>query len=280
MFTQPPALLYHKVDPRWEAGVTWVTPSVFRRQMERLAEAGWKTILPDLNQVKQKLPPPSSAGGESKGGVSIDNNHFHLIFDDGYEGIYHHAFPVLEELGFKASVFIPSGYIGKMNDWDHQLLGRRFRHLSVSMLNELSAAGWMIGSHGVSHTDLSGEGDKQLRNELSVSRSMLQDIIGFDIKWLSFPFGRYGRRVIDAAVDAGYSGAVVPVLRSSVDIPDYFSILEADAVYSWDTPGMVLKRLRRGSGYRLGRGLRMVMNSFSLGTVIWKRRKLQAISNK
>ena len=222
------------------------------------------------DEIQQTLP-PRSAGGELKGGAPVNNKHFHLIFDDGYENIYRYAFPVLNELGFRASIFIPSDYIGRTNDWDHQLLGRRFQHLSGSKLKELSSAGWMIGSHGVSHKDLTRVSEKQLEGELINSRTELQDIIGTDVGWISFPFGRYGAREIGAAVKAGYSGCVVPYRRSSVRKPIDFHILEADAVYLWDTVSMVTRRLRRCNGYPLGRRFRILTNSFSLGTVIWKR---------
>ncbi len=250
----PRALLYHKVTPRWEVGVTWVTPLAFQRQMEKLAEAGWRTTLPD-----------------EQGMTTDEHKEFLLIFDDGYECIYRYAYPILTDLGFKAVVFIPSGYIGRMNDWDHHLLGRRFGHLTLEMLNELTAAGWMIESHTVSHVDLLRLRDDLLGLEIGGSRRELQTSIGQQLNWISYPFGRYDQRVVDASIKAGYSGAVVPVCRRSVDVPDGFNLIVADAVYRWDTPKMVLNRLEQGDGYCAGRRLRRIVNGFSVGTVVWRR---------
>jgi len=246
----PPVLLYHKVSPRGEIGVTWVKPGAFKRQMETIAEAGWSTILP---------------------GEDADSKQFLLIFDDGYECIYKYAYPILSKLDFKAVVFIPTGYIGSTNDWDYQLFGRRFAHLSEAMLLELSKAGWMIGSHTVSHTDLLQLSNSQLEDEIAGSRSKLQDLTGQGIEWIAFPFGRYNQRVMDVAVNAGYTGAVVPVYRSDIVVPEGFSLIIADAVYLWSSIGLIERILRRDNGYRIHRKFQKLVNGSSYGTIIWKR---------
>src|SRR5207302_11098033 len=35
-----------------------------------------------------------------------------ITFDDGYRGVYQHAFPVMKELGVPGIVYVPSGYVG------------------------------------------------------------------------------------------------------------------------------------------------------------------------
>jgi len=257
--------------------------------MLTLKGAGWETILPGeensipsrftggkdntnpphFTGMKDNTVPPRFAGEESKGGAQTKR--FHLIFDDGYEGVYHHAFPILEEIGFKATVFIPSRYIGKNNDWDHQLFGRPFRHLSSKMLCDLVEAGWMIGSHGISHIDLISLDDKQLRAELFVSREILSETIESEVEWISFPFGRYGTREIDSAIEAGYRGTIVPALRKSAKTSNGLQIIIADAVYCWDPTAIILGRLERRKGYGAGRLFRTVTNRCSYGTVMWKR---------
>jgi len=266
----PPALLYHKVSPRWEVGVTRVKPSTFRRQMEGLAKAGWRTTLPDEFRFTGNIR--GVGGTADRGGPAADaRKEFLLIFDDGYECVYRYALPVLRDLGFRAVVFIPSGYIGGSNDWDHHLLGRRFRHLTLEMLDDLVLSGWRIGSHTATHPSLPHLNDDQLLLEIDGSRRKLQEITGQEVEWISFPFGRYDRRVIEASRRAGYHGAVVPVRRASVDVPDDFRLIEAGAVYLWDTAGMVSDNLNGGDRYPVGRWLRRAANRLSAGTIMWKR---------
>jgi len=257
----PTSLLYHKVTPRWEVGITWVIPGTFRRQMEEITAAGWQTILPDQINGKSTLQQLSPHSHES-------GNQFMLFFDDGYECIYRHAFPVLEEIGFKACVFIPSGYVGRQNDWDHHLFGRRFRHLNKSMLKDLADAGWMIGSHCVTHCNLLALNDDRLKHEIHVSRQTLQDLAGRDVRWISFPFGRYDQRCIDMVADAGYSGAITPVLRP-VSFPDNFNLILVKPVYLWHGRKSIHQYLENG-GSILDEKTCLLINGLNYGTVLWK----------
>ncbi len=264
----PSALLYHKVSPRWEVGVTRVSPPDFHRQMERLAEAGWSTILP--SEIGQITP---SSSGQVQHELENDNfvRQFLLIFDDGYECIYEYALPVLREFGFRATVFMPSGYIGRTNDWDHQLLGRRFDHLDRDMLLSLVKEGWEIGSHTVSHIDLLQVDYEHQTDEILNSRLKLRELTGQGVNWISFPFCRYDRKILEIAKSAGYSGGVIPVQHDSVATPDGFTLLKADAVYRWDSGSSVNRLLERGNGYKLSGKLRSAANRLSYGTVLWKR---------
>jgi peptidoglycan/xylan/chitin deacetylase (PgdA/CDA1 family) len=223
-----------------------------------------------LKQKETQFPHRLHTEGELKEGAH-QKKRFHLIFDDGYEGIYRHAYPILEELGYKATVFIPSGFIGKDNTWDYHFFGRPFRHMNQQMLRDLSKAGWMIGSHGISHSDFLSLNQKQQRQELLASREMLSEIIEDEVKWISFPFGRYSKREIEASYEAGYVGAVVPVINKSVKTPSEIAIIIADAVYCWDPTGIIPGRLERGRGYGTGRLFRSITNKCSYGTVLYKR---------
>ncbi|MCF7811876.1 polysaccharide deacetylase family protein [bacterium] len=299
ILSQTPALLYHKVDTQREIGVTRISPEVFKRHMMMLKNDGWETILPGENNFYHPSPP--SAVGEGQGGVTSSDSeltsakitclirnppfyspllcrgdappskHFHLVFDDGYEGIYKYAFPILEEFGYKATVFIPSGFISKDNTWDYHFFGRPFRHMNRQMLRELVKAGWMIGSHGIGHIDLMRLNDEQLKRDLVDSKKSLSEIINDEVKWISFPFGRYGKREIDAAIEAGYIGTVSHVNKKFKGVSKEFTLIFADAIYSWDPTGIIPGRLNRGFGYGAGRLFRMVTNKCSYGTILYKR---------
>lgn len=202
--------------------------------------------------------------------LSHSEKTFVIVFDDGYECVRDQAFPVLERLGFSALLFMPTGCVGQWNDWDHQLLGRRFRHLDGSGLRELAAAGWQVGSHTVHHRSLVGLSDAKLAEELRASKRALENLLGHDLNWVAYPFGRYDRRVLDATLEAGYTGAVVPVRRISTP-PHGLRLWEADAVYLWDAWSSLSRRLqRRGTAYRCGRGIRHLINAASSGTIIWR----------
>lgn len=183
-----PILTFHKVDPAFEWGVTRVTPRQFERVIIQLAEAGYETV--SLAQVQQH--------------TSLPERPIVITFDDGYESVYRHAYPVLLKHGFTATVFIISGYIGKMNRWDVNLGRLLFPHLDRHQIAELSRAGFEIGSHTEHHPDLTRITADTVRRELIRSRDTLSALTGTDTTALAFPFGRYTREVVDICAETGY----------------------------------------------------------------------------
>ena len=78
-----------------------------------------------------------------------------VTFDDGYETVYREAFPVLEELGFTATVFLITGYCGKQNSWPGHVspVGEQLL-LSWTQIEEMARHHIEFGSHTVTHPDL------------------------------------------------------------------------------------------------------------------------------
>lgn len=187
-----PVLAYHKVDNRFEWGGTWITPGRFRSQMEHLKSRGYTTVT--LSQAVELM----QSGQSSRG------RYLCITFDDAYQGLKKHAWPVLKELGFTATIFVITDYAGRENDWDINWGGRRFRHLNWDEMREMSQAGIEFGSHGLRHCDLRSLGDEELERELGESKKMLEQKLGCPARTLSYPFGRYDDRVIRAARKCGY----------------------------------------------------------------------------
>jgi peptidoglycan/xylan/chitin deacetylase (PgdA/CDA1 family) len=188
-------LAYHKVDSRFELGGTWTTPGQFARQMRWLRDGGYGTVT--LSRAAELM----AAGNPDRGKLAC------LTFDDAYQGLHRHAFPVLRENGFSATVFVVTGYVGRDNEWDLNWGGRRFRHLDWGEMRQMREAGIEFGSHGVSHRDLRRLSDRELESELYDSKRSLEDKLGAEVSAFCYPFGRYDRRVRQAVIDAGYRSA-------------------------------------------------------------------------
>jgi peptidoglycan/xylan/chitin deacetylase (PgdA/CDA1 family) len=181
-------LTYHKIGSQFELGITWVTPSRFRKHLDLLSAAGKRFVnASDL-----------VFDGADGNGVS-------LTFDDGYESVYTHGLPEMSGRGITGTVFPVVGSIGRDNLWDVRLSLKRFRHLSWGQLSQLSRSGFEIGSHTISHRDLTRLDPRKLKRELRDSKHMLEDRISAEVKAIAFPFGRYNSRVTDEAADAGYT---------------------------------------------------------------------------
>ena len=90
--------------------------------------------------------------------------------------------------------------------------GEEVKILSASQFVE-------IGSHGVSHQNLTLLSDEDVRYELTESKSYLENACGKSIDMLAFPFGLYNNSVLDIAQVAGYSFFAGVNLRDDIDTP-------------------------------------------------------------
>jgi peptidoglycan/xylan/chitin deacetylase (PgdA/CDA1 family) len=147
-------------------------------------------------------PPYSLADSELKVWVPVEwfeaiidaspRHEVGLAFDDGNASDVEQALPALAQRAISARFFPVVDRIGAEG------------HLSAEDIAKLSAAGMVIGSHGLHHSDWRTLGDRELHEELTVSRRTLAGIVGNDITEAACPFGSYDRRVLRALGVAGY----------------------------------------------------------------------------
>jgi peptidoglycan/xylan/chitin deacetylase (PgdA/CDA1 family) len=185
----PPSILtYHKIGRQFELGITSVTRQRFACHLDVIQALG------------RDLVTASRAAAGPHGGANVV-----LTFDDGYQSVFTEAFPEMAARRAVGTVFPVVHAIGRLNDWDVRLSPRRFKHLSWLEIGELVRSGFELGSHTLSHRDLTRLSRADLDTELRASRQILEDRIGAGVKAVAYPFGKANARVIDAALAAGYS---------------------------------------------------------------------------
>ncbi len=94
--------------------------------MKLLHDKGFKTVMPD-----DTCENTSEGGAGNKKTVVI-------TFDDGFLDNYSHAFPILREYGFCATIFLVTDLVGKMNVWD---TGRPVQLMGWSQVKEMAECG-------------------------------------------------------------------------------------------------------------------------------------------
>lgn len=245
----PPVLCYHRVGGPLELGVTRVARAVFERQMRALARAGWGTL--SLEQFSDAIAASSS----------VPRDRFLLTFDDGYASLADHAYPVLAGLGFTATTFLITDFIGRTNTWDVRYTWRRLPHLDWRAIEHWRGRGLAFASHGATHVRLTWLADARVRDELGRSRDVLQQRLGREAgRAVAYPFGASDARIEGFARAAGYelgfgglrsNGSPLGVAR----VP----------VYLWDV-GDVPCGLRRDPVGRLGRVLAGAAHRCAVGT--------------
>jgi peptidoglycan/xylan/chitin deacetylase (PgdA/CDA1 family) len=148
-----------------------------------------------------------------------------VTFDDAFASVRERAFPVLSDLGVPATVFVPTAYVAEeeplqwssMEQWAGTPFADELRCMSWDGLRALIAAGWEVGSHSVSHLDLTSLGDAELDVELRASRAACEAAVQRACETLAYPFSAYDRRVMERARLAGYRAAAI--LDNELAIP-------------------------------------------------------------
>lgn len=128
-----------------------------------------------------------------------------LTFDDGYTDFLTRALPALRHWNCGATLFVLPGRLGSVNAWDP--LGPRKPLLSADGVRQAADAGVEIGSHGLTHIDLTRADDATLRAEVSDSRTLLTELIGAPVDGFCYPYGTIDRRAVAAVREAGYTYA-------------------------------------------------------------------------
>jgi peptidoglycan/xylan/chitin deacetylase (PgdA/CDA1 family) len=183
-----PVLCYHHFAETCDSSLC-TPPSVFEQQMRFLKEQGYSVIstaeLVEFMAFRRAIP---------KKAVVIN-------LDDGYRSAYEIAYPILKKYGFPATLFIYTSFIGASKS-----------ALTWDQLKALKADGFEVGSHSVTHADLSkkmaGESEKdyvaRIQRELLVSKQMLDDKLNQNTQYIAFPFGEFSPVVLKLCEEAGY----------------------------------------------------------------------------
>ena len=211
-----PILEYHMVTepPPLGAEPYVVQPEEFAAQLDYLAAEGYTTITPQdyarARKGKQELPEKPVI----------------LSFDDGYEDNYRVILPMLEERGMKAVFYVVTNDIGLPGymTWDN--------------LFDMERHGMEIGSHTANHIPLTTLPPEKQREELRLSKLMLEWKGLKTIYSFSYPTGAYDAGVVAMLAEEDYLTAVTgeaglnnvetnPYLLHRVNIPrPHFGLTE------------------------------------------------------
>ena len=191
-YQKVPILAYHTFGKASKSRLS-IPGHVFDQQMAYLKTNGYRVIrlsdLIDFLQLKKPLPKKAVV----------------ITIDDGYRSVYDIAYPILKKYGFTATLFIYTDFVGIPRSsltWDH--------------LREMKSVGFEVGSHTLSHCDLTkkrkGEGEKaylrRVEKELVLSKKIIDKKLQQDTISLAFPYGAGNQKVWDLCEKAGYKLAL------------------------------------------------------------------------
>jgi peptidoglycan/xylan/chitin deacetylase (PgdA/CDA1 family) len=179
-----PILMYHHIrdfnNPSDQIGTNLsVTPADFATQLDTIQKQGYKTIT-FSNIINGDMP----------------DKPIILTFDDGYENFYQNAYPQLKKRDMKAVSFIIVNDIGTID------------YMTSDQIVEIENNGIEIGSHTLSHPNLSTASEAKAKKEIFNSKAFLEKLIGKSIISFCYPSGKYSDITEKLVKDVGYDFAV------------------------------------------------------------------------
>ncbi len=154
-----------------------------------IAKAGY--VVSDDYSLLEYTPPAFNRGIVS------------VTLDDGWASQYQNALPVLQKYGLPGTFYIISGELTDQPDY-----------MTGTQVKNLQTAGNEIGSHSVTHPDLTTVSQTQLVSEMASSQSALQNLLGVPVTDFAYPYGAYNSNTISVGkqyyqsqrtVNAGYN---------------------------------------------------------------------------
>lgn len=137
-----------------------------------------------------------------------------LTFDDGYEDNYLNAFPALQKHGFIGYFFIISDFVNE----------DRAGYMTWNQIEEMAAAGQRFGSHSRNHPDLRGKSVDYLVWQALGGVESIQEHLGYQPRWVSYPSGGYDQQTIDVYKSAQYWGGLSTIQGATHELDDIFQL--------------------------------------------------------
>ncbi len=184
-----PILVYHNLSPQPRGRVD-VSVKSFEEQMRYLKAQGYRVTSMkeffEFMSLKRQLPRKTVM----------------LTFDDAWKSFRQYAYPLLKELGFGATLFVYTDFVGARSalSWDE--------------IRELAREGFDVQAHSKTHNDLRRkprESDAdyaaRMKAELELPRTLFQRNLGNTPQILAYPYGAYDDDLLKKVKEYGYIAA-------------------------------------------------------------------------
>lgn len=201
-------LTYHDVEPKSENSIT-VTPQRLDADLTLLQQQGFHII--PISQM--------AAFMERRG--TVPEKAVVLTFDDGYQGVYQYAFPVLKKHNAPATVFIIGYYIDRMPEY-----------LTWAEIKQLEESGLVtIGGHTYNqhepeqtitpnlvkpatighlfdaqtgHEETDREYEARMLADSQLLQEAFQSELGHTTPYFAYPYGAYNPTMIKILKSTGF----------------------------------------------------------------------------
>lgn len=227
-------LLYHKIGKYSETSRfpgLYVTEDNFDRQIKYLKNKGYNFItLSELKALYDYFYSDTAKDKPDITGIKAGNilngslKFVALTFDDGSKSLYAKGLGVMSDNNVRGTVFMVSGLIGGMNEWDIKNGEQADEMLNLDELKTMVDYGIEIGAHTVTHPHLTEISADESFSEMKSSKSELEKLLKTDINFFAYPYGDYNEEVKELAKKAGFSGACITRTGIVKNNSDFFAL--------------------------------------------------------
>lgn len=207
-----PVLAYHKIDqptPDVKIRGAYTSPKRFRKQMSYLKRHGFV-----FYTAGELIRHYRENGAFPAKGIAI-------TFDDGWKDNYVHAFPVMRDLGIKATIFLVPSVIGQTSDVIVAEGEGPREHMSRENIIEMSQYGIEFGSHSLNHVHLHKAAPNTVEYEVTESKSQIENLTQASCEVFAYPAGFFNDTAKEKVENAGYIAAFSTVYGSDENIDLY-----------------------------------------------------------
>jgi len=168
-----PVLMYHRVWPDLRDGLT-LTPGQLREQWLYLRDEGYRCLtLREFLDISHGVKPcPDKA--------------FLLTFDDGYRNNLTYVYPLLQELGWSATIFLIAG---TLDGTTVPVADGPDAKLTVAELKSMRAEHIQLGLHGYHHENFKETPAAAIETAIRRSVQVFEDAGLEYYKVLAYPYG-------------------------------------------------------------------------------------------
>jgi peptidoglycan/xylan/chitin deacetylase (PgdA/CDA1 family) len=191
-----PVLMYHRFGDRPVGDPSlWISPDRFAGQLAWLRESGFRTLSLDEAYTAQTQGP-------------VPRRSVLLTIDDGFAEDLEIAAALLEKTGACATVFVAAGLLGQEVELRHPS-GHLDRVstgpiVDTDGLHRWIRKGFDVGSHSLTHLDLTTCTPEVAQREISESRARLEATLEREIVDFCYPFAHHDSATRQAVKAAGY----------------------------------------------------------------------------
>lgn len=181
-----PILMYHAITCVEQENILNLPTDIFRRQMQHLSKHNY--YVASLTEVAQLI----------REGERIPKNWVVLTFDDGHKDFYSQVYPLLKNEQFKATVFV---IVNSLDKGESSLNWLQVQDLSKDNLID-------FGAHTLTHRMLPLLDLEQAREEIFLSKQILETRLKEAIDSFCYPYGALNDSTKKLVKNAGYQVAV------------------------------------------------------------------------